>query len=476
MGLRQGFSRAGAWVGLALLAACVAYRPAPISAQAEARAFAARRLDDARLARLMAATGVAAPGASGWGLGQLTLAALYFHPRMVVAKAAVAVAAGDARVAGEMPNPTLGFEELSLNASHAAPTPFTVAPVLNFLIETAGKRQDRMARQAALLRAARDAVAMTAWQVRAGVRAAWLSVWAGRRHLALLRARAALRGDLAEAMATRARVGDADATAALAARLAAMRTGAAAETAADDLAEDEAALASAIGVPVAALDGVRLDFRQADAPPALPDAAALAQLRAQALTGRADMRAALARYAAAEAGLKLAVASQYPDITLTPGYSYDQGQNKYMLYPILELPVFNRHGGEIAAALARRRAAAADFMQTEDEAIEAMDAAVRAAREATLALVAARRAAALARRLDAASARGFAAGAMDRTARDAARLSALDAEEALLQARVDDVTGLGALEDATQTPLLGGARVMGAARMGEDAAGGEAAR
>ncbi len=452
------------------LCGCVAYHARPLSAAVAARDFAGRRLDDARLGALLRAAGQRAPGAAGWGLGQLTLAALYFHPDMAVARADVAVAAGEARTAGEIPNPTLSFEELSLNASHAAPTPFTIAPVLEFLIETAGKRADRMAQQAAMLRAARDAVTDTAWRVRHGVRAAWLAVWAGRQRLALARATARARRDLAEAAVKRALVGQSDAPRMLAARLAAMQAAAAAETAADDLAEDRAALASAIGVPAAALNGVTLDFSALDEPPALPDAARLAALRHQALTGRADMRAALARYAAAEAALKLAVARQYPDVSLVPGYIYDQGQNKYMLYPSLELPLFNRHQGEIAAALGRRRLAAARFMATEDAAIEAMDAAVRQAREAVAAARAAARAARLAQGLQASTARAFALGGADRPARDEAVLSAIGARLALLEAHVAAWQGLGALEDAAQAPVLGDFPAVRLADMNGDAA------
>ena len=485
-------ARAATRVGLtAWLAGCVAYHPAPISAQAGARAFAARRLDDPKLAALMAADGVAAPGvatpgvppgvppgattgatpgAAGWGLAQLTLAGLYFHPDMAVARATVRVAAGEARAAGEIPNPTLGFEELSVNASRAAPSPFTVAPFLNFLIETAGKRQDRMARQAALLKAARDAVDMTAWQVRAQVRDAWLTLWAGQRILTLRQAQARLWQDLAAAMARRAALGAADAPAAMAAQLQALQARAAVAAATDDLAADRAGLARAIGVTEQALEGIRLDFTALDTPPALPDAARLAELRKAALTGRADMRAALARYAAAEAGLKLAVASQYPDITLTPGYIYDQGQNKYALYPSLELPLFNQHQGEIATALARRQLAAAEFLRTEDATIADIRAAFLAAHRARTALRAARGAARMANRLDAAVTRGFAAGGVDRPGRDQARLSALGAADALLRARRADLAGLGALEDAAQTPLLDGVTVTGAAPRDEVAA------
>ena len=44
-----------------------------------------------------------------------------------------------------------------------------------------------------------------------------------------------------------------------------------------------------------------------------------------ALLGRSDILSALADYAASQAALQLAVAKQYPDVHLTPGYSWNAG-------------------------------------------------------------------------------------------------------------------------------------------------------
>ena len=81
--------------------------------------------------------------------------------------------------------------------------------------------------------------------------------------------------------------------------------------------------ASAIGVPVAALDSVSLDF---DLPP-VPAAGHLtsAEARSATLRSRTDILGALAEYAASQSALQLEIAKQYPDLHLGPGYAWNAG-------------------------------------------------------------------------------------------------------------------------------------------------------
>src|SRR5207244_7786011 len=109
-------------------------------------------------------------------------------------------------------------------------------------------------------------------------------------------------------------------------------------------------LAEALGVSLAALNGVELNFeefkRSLDA---VPDAT----IRRQALLNRADIRAGLAEYAASQSALQLEIARQYPNIHLNPRYQLDQTDNKWTLGLTVELPVLNRNQGPIAEAEAR---------------------------------------------------------------------------------------------------------------------------
>ena len=111
--------------------------------------------------------------------------------------------------------------------------------------------------------------------------------------------------------------------------------------------EAHAQLAFAIGIPGSGLDEAALSFAGvAEMPPDLPPDLT----RRQALLNRADILSALATYAASESALRLEVAKQYPDLRFSPGYKYDQGDNKWSLGLSLTLPVLDQNQGAIAEA------------------------------------------------------------------------------------------------------------------------------
>src|SRR5881397_720255 len=122
--------------------------------------------------------------------------------------------------------------------------------------------------------------------------------------------------------------------------------------------------------PSSALEGAELSFDFADRS---ADGLTSAEARRVALQGRSDILSALGDYAAAETELRLQIAKQYPDVHLSPGYQYDQGDNKWTLGIVLELPVLNQNQGPIAEARARRDEAAARFTEVQARVISEID-------------------------------------------------------------------------------------------------------
>jgi len=94
-------------------------------------------------------------------------------------------------------------------------------------------------------------------------------------------------------------------------------------------AEARARVAEAVGVPVSALNGIELSF-DFSSPTALDDLTS-SDARREALQSRADILSALAEYDASQSALQLEIAKQYPDVHLSPGYQWDQGENKWQL-------------------------------------------------------------------------------------------------------------------------------------------------
>ncbi len=437
-----------------LLAGCQSYHAAPLSPDAHAAALESRSLDDPRLHRFLTAAGAPDP-VSSWDLTTLSLAALYFHPALELARADLAEALAGVRTARQLPNPSLGFEDLAFTPRAPAGARWTVAPLIEFTIETAGKRRQRTAVAESLVTAARADLASAAWQVRAGVRDALIALWTAQRRADLSQRRAAASAELAAALERRVAAGEESQLELVRAHSAAQQAAVAVDQAERDRVLARSRLAAAVGLPARALDGVALDLAALDrTDPAMLAPPADAQVRA-ALTSRSDLRAALADYAAAEAGLALAVADQYPDLTLSPGYSWDAGAHRFLLLPASELPVFNRNQGPIAEARAHRQAVAARFDALQAQVLGAIDVAQARCTAARRALdgsdVVMHSEEEHGRRTD----RLFAAGEIDRGDLLAARLERLAAEEVALNSEVDVREALAAREDALEQPVFG---------------------
>ena len=448
-------------IAAVLAAACATYRPEPIRPAIRAAQLEARSLQDPRLlqfidavarstptgrASAQAGTDFAAP--KSWDLGTLTLAALYFHPSLTIARARLREAQAAGRTASEIQNPTLSFEDLS--HSVASPAAWTVSPVIDFLIETAGKRARRTQEARALTRAALEDLTTASWQVRAGVRNGLLACWATEQRLSLDRQRLAYQTELTKLLERRFAVGEISALEVERARVDTSQLHLAVLSVEQQLVDARTGLARAIGIPVRALDPVRLSFT------ALRDArppANESQLRSEALTGRSDVQSALAGYSAAEAALALEVARQYPNLTLGPGFSFDSVQNRYILLPQLNLPIFNHNQGPIAAAQARREVAAARFTALQLQVMDQVDGAMADYRAASATLGTADALLDQEQDRESRTDQSFRAGAIDRPALLAAQIERGIAAQAQLDALARQRSALGALEDALEHPL-----------------------
>jgi outer membrane protein TolC len=214
-------------------------------------------------------------------------------------------------------------------------------------------------------------------------------------------------------------------------------------------------LAQAVGVSLAALNGVNLEFDFSAGDVDAQEALTSAEARGVALRGRADILGALADYAATEADLQLQIAKQYPDVHLGPGYAWNNGNasdNQWTLGATLELPILDQNRGPIAEAEAQRKLAAAKFAALQAQVCGQIDRAVASVRVAREQLRTGQKLLdAEQRQLKSAEAQ-LQAGAGDRQdllnaqlESASAALTQLDNEERLQSA-------LGSLEDALQSP------------------------
>jgi len=412
----------------------------------------ARRLDSPELGRfLIANKEVEAWPPPAWDLKSLTLAALYYHPDMDIARAQWGVARGGRITAGERPNPVLnplvGYDTTS---PRSEVTPWIPEVALELTIETAGKRGIRIAEARHLADAARWEILSAAWSVRSRLRAALLGVYAEGERAGLLQDQERLQTEFVRLLELQKEAGEISTYDVTGARIALDEIRLAAIESARAKEEAMASLAAALGLTRKALQGVAVPFdmfRRLE-----PDVPA-GDIRRHAVLNRSDILAGLAAYEASQSALKLEIAKQYPDISLGPDYQLDQTDSKWTLGLGLVLPVFSRNRGPIAEALAAREESAARFLALQSQVIGELDAAIEDCRAAVLKSRAAdelvanqarqERAARAQRELGEISPLEFLGIRLELNAGSLARL------EALAQAQ----EAVGRLENAAQSPL-----------------------
>lgn len=441
-----------------LMSGCASYTAKPIVPSQTASALEQRTLGDPDLDRFVrevlpdrAAAGVD----PRWDLSTLTLAALYFHPDLEVSRAKLALARAGVKTAGQIPNPTFTFAPGQYPALIEA-SQWTIGFVVSFVLEMAGRRERRLAQAQNLVDAARQDVATAAWQVRGGVRTALLDLWAAEGRLRLVQRRHDVQVQIASLLEGRFGAGEVSALDVARERINLSQARLAVRANERQAADARSRLAAAVGVPLRAFEPVQLSLAAFDNPIGVPDDSELAagSLRRRALQERTDVLGLLAEYESAQAGLRLEVAKQYPNINFGPGYTYDQGYDLYTVELSVELPVFNQNQGPIAEAAARRKEAAARFVALQAKVIGDIDRAragyLAATRTVGTADALLREQMRHRQRID----RSFRLGEVDRLAPLTAELEVAVVELARFDAVVQQREALALIEDALQQSVF----------------------
>lgn len=432
---------------------CVHYQAKAVNPADNLRILESRQLTSEGL-RAFIETNVGVQPAwppQAWNLSLLTLAAFYYHPDLDIARSQWDAARAAIVTAGQKPNPTMTVAPLL--APWAAEAPWSFEFSFVFPIETAGKRGHRVTQARSLSEAARARIASAAWQVRSRVRTALVDVWSGR-----LRLDTAIRQrDLEQAMVglidARVRVGEASTVDLNRERLARDRAVVAVRDAERALGDAHARIAGAVGVPAETMEAatIAVDLINQPEQPAPPP---LTDLRREALLGRADVQALLAEYAATQAALQLEIAKQYPNVDLGPAYRFEDATNRFGIDLSIPMPLRNRNEGPIAEGEAHRTGAAARLLALQTQVLGEIDRALAAYRMASAARTAADVHLARQREIEAQVVASFTRGESDRVDLTTAALQTVSAEQARLDALVQQRQALALAEDAVQRPLF----------------------
>lgn len=369
--------RSATLLSLAFVASCAHYVPRPLSPRRSIVAFDARSLNSRGLRAFLIANGVRPPGPSDvWNLKSLTLAAFYFQPSLAEARARLLAAQAARATAAERPNPSVTLAPGYDRGVPGAVSPWIVPLTMDWPVETAGRRADRLARARHLAAAKRWELVGTVWQTRRHLRTALLDLYSARTTAALLARKLSAQRMVVKLLTGQFAAGTVSSFVVTQARIALDGTRLDRQAAAAQVQQAQIQLAGALGLAPHALRRVRLDFSDLKI---LPRDLTRPQVRQAALLDRSDVRAALEQYAASQSALKLQIARQWPDIHLGPGFIWNSQlvrDTQWQLGLSLPLPIMNRNQGPIAEARADRRLAAAHFLAVQARALGQIDSAV----------------------------------------------------------------------------------------------------
>jgi len=333
---------------------CIQFTSREVRLAERADRFERRSFDRPQLQTFLHEHGLRASADGVWDFESLAIVANYYHPNLDVARAELDAARAAEITAGAKPNPSLGISA-ARNTSSGAISPWIGVLDFDLPIETAGKRGLRLVEARHRTEAARLRLTSAAWTVRMILRKTLLELADATERTRLGTRQIAKQEEALATMEQKLAAGAIAGRELSLVRSALARLKKEREDARGAAAESRVRVAPALGLPAAALPA---EF-SAKAEVAADEVNGSREAKGRALTSRADLLAALADYAAAQAVLRLEVAKQFPDVRLGPGYEYDQSENKWSLGFSIELPVFNRNRGPIAEADAKRREAAA---------------------------------------------------------------------------------------------------------------------
>lgn len=437
--------------------ACIHYQPRalnPLQSETQLRTL---NLNSPGLAQFVRAQ--AANPALTWPPAKLTpdtltYIAYFFNPDLEVARAKAAAAAAAVVTARQRINPSLSGDG-GRNRTPDSIATYSVSAA--FTIETAGKRGYRILQAEKQAEAARIAVFESAWAVRNRMRSALIGAWAASTRLDMLNEERKLRDEVDGILEKRLSLGEASGPERRTSEEALASLEVTVRNAQGALSQSIAAVAAAAGVPVAALAAFTIDFDAFDKPAPF-DALPLARTQQAGLLHRADVRRSLVEYGAADAGLRLALANQYPNIALGPSYSFQEGFPAYVLSSALEaLPLFHHNQGPIEEREAALTELGAEFRTLQSRIIGDTEAALRRYQSATEEWLKARDTLLpLAERREASVTAAFRAGDADRLELTRARIATLTEKRSTFDALERAQQALGVLENAVEAPLGAG--------------------
>ena len=358
-----------------VLSGCVTFNRENISPRKTALEFENRSFNNPRLKNFIEKslkTKLTKWPLTNWNLSHLIFAAYFYNPKLDIALAKWEEAKGKMKTAGQIPNPKLNLLPEFVSTASAGLSPWIAGVGLEELIQTAGKRKSKIAETGFLTEAARQNIASIGWQIRSSVRNSFLNLYFNLKSEKINREQLQIQKKILKLFEERFKTGEASRIDVTQEKIKLNKIHLELLNTKLLINRFQSRLANAIGIPLSVVKKTKLSFTGIGNLPG-KKLIQFKNLRAKALTERSDILSALAEYAASQMNLKYEIAKQFPNISIGPGYKWDQGSYKWSLGFSFSLPVFNRNQGPIAVAQAMRKEKAAAFLALQFKVINKID-------------------------------------------------------------------------------------------------------
>ena len=301
-----------------------------------------------------------------WGLDELTLCALYYNPKLDVAKVQLGLANAKIESAGVKQNPTLNASLAHSNQANGDKQPWAYGLNVEIPIETANKREIRVEEAQANAAVGRMDVADTAWQLRNQIAKDLIEYHQNIANVQLLQAEQITQNEIANMLQKRLQSGSASKTELSTVQLTQLKAQSALYGEQAKSAEINARLATDVGLSAEkfkqiTLKPLAIDTELSQQTSMLDANFVNKNLQENALLNRIDIRRSLAKYAAAEAKIKLEIAKQTPDISFSPGIAFEFGDSIWSLGFSTLLNLLHKNPTQIAEAKQLREIEGAQF-------------------------------------------------------------------------------------------------------------------
>ncbi|MGQ0441967.1 MAG: TolC family protein [Methylophilaceae bacterium] len=393
-----------------------------------------------------------------WGLDELTLCALYFHSKLDIAKAQLGLANAAIETATIRENPILNGSIARSNLANDDKRPWAYGLNVEIPIVTSNKREIKIEEAQKLAEVARMDVADTAWQLRSQLANNLIEYHQNSAQIQLLQNELAIQNEIIGMLQKRLDSGLASSTELNTAQLLTLKTQSLLHYERAKTTEISAKLASGLGLTPQKFE--QLSIKPLNMEDALEQQSALLDkplqsktLQEKALLNRIDIRRSIAKYAAAEAKIKLEVAKQTPDISLNPGFIFEFGDKIWSLGFSSLINLLNKNSALIHEAKQLRAIEGAQFEHLQAQIIAELSQVYVRYETARQTLNQAKLQATTQSKLMQKMQKQFDAGLTDRLALKQTSLSNIVAEQQVIAAQFNLLNIANEIEDVLQTPL-----------------------